>query len=494
MPFKSLRYRPGRAQIWGFNALRTNRWKNEISFLTRMPAGAGQQALQHGVAWRRRSWAWRRRPGSKNLEIKPYAISDLTSDLNASPRISNDLSGDVGVDVKYGLTQNLTADFTYNTDFAQVEADEQQVNLTRFSLFFPEKREFFLENQGTFAFGGAATSGQMALGGASDTPILFYSRRIGLNRGPGGADRGRRAPDRPARPVQPRRAEHSVRRRAGVGSAGDEFLGRAAEARHPAPEQRRRAVHGTIGRTRRRRHERGVRRRRDIRLLRQSGDQYVLGADAHRRPAGRGHQLSRAAGLRRRPLRRPAGAPRRRRQLQSGSRVRAARRHAPELRPVPVQPAAAVDQRRSASSRGPARWPTSRTAPAGWRRASMDGEFAIEFQNSDRFSVGVQRHLRVSPAPVPHRVRRHAARRRLRLRQRADRLQLRPAAAGVRQLRWPSTARSTAATRRRISLSRGRDEHRRRSCRSSRAYRSIGSIWRRARSRPIWSARASPTR
>ena len=56
--------------------------------------------------------------------------------------------------MKYGVTQNLTADFTYNTDFAQVEADEQQVNLTRFSLFFPEKREFFLENQGMFAFGG----------------------------------------------------------------------------------------------------------------------------------------------------------------------------------------------------------------------------------------------------------------------------------------------------------------------------------------------------
>ena len=61
--------------------------------------------------------------------------------------------------MKYGITQNLTTDFTYNTDFAQVEADEQQVNLTRFSLFFPEKREFFLENQGTFAFGGATTSG-----------------------------------------------------------------------------------------------------------------------------------------------------------------------------------------------------------------------------------------------------------------------------------------------------------------------------------------------
>ena len=60
--------------------------------------------------------------------------------------------------IKYGVTENLTADFTVNTDFAQVEADEQQVNLTRFSLFFPEKREFFLENQGTFGFGGTRSA------------------------------------------------------------------------------------------------------------------------------------------------------------------------------------------------------------------------------------------------------------------------------------------------------------------------------------------------
>ena len=116
-------------------------------------------------------------PGSRNLDIKPYAISDLTTDATASPAISNDLGGDVGLDVKYGVTQNLTADFTYNTDFAQVEADEEQVNLTRFSLFFPEKREFFLENQGLFQFGGATGR----FGG--DTPILFFSRRIGLDQG-----------------------------------------------------------------------------------------------------------------------------------------------------------------------------------------------------------------------------------------------------------------------------------------------------------------------
>ena len=87
--------------------------------------------------------------------MKPYVLSDLATDRNAVPRVSNDISGNVGVDVKYGVTQNLTADLTINTDFAQAEADEQQVNLTRFSLFFPEKRDFFLENAGLFGFSGA---------------------------------------------------------------------------------------------------------------------------------------------------------------------------------------------------------------------------------------------------------------------------------------------------------------------------------------------------
>ena len=66
-------------------------------------------------------------------------MTDLAA---ATPRV-NETSGSAGVDIKYGLTQSLTADFTYNTDFAQVEVDEQQVNLTRFNQFFPEKREFF---------------------------------------------------------------------------------------------------------------------------------------------------------------------------------------------------------------------------------------------------------------------------------------------------------------------------------------------------------------
>jgi Domain of unknown function (DUF5916) len=177
IPFKSLRYSPGRAQIWGFNARRNNKWKNEISYLNRIPPAMGMGRGDFSASLYATVVGIDAPPGSKNLEVKPYATSDLTSDLTASPRVVNDLGGDVGVDAKYGITQNLTSDFTYNTDFAQVEADEQQVNLTRFSLLFPEKREFFLENAGTFAFAGA---GGNQMGGSGDVPILFYSRRIGL--------------------------------------------------------------------------------------------------------------------------------------------------------------------------------------------------------------------------------------------------------------------------------------------------------------------------
>ena len=85
----------------------------------------------------------------KNIRVKPYALTS-GSRVTTEP-MAGDFQG--GVDVKYGVTTGLVWDFTVNTDFSQVEADEQQVNLTRFNLFFPEKRDFFLENQGIFAFG-----------------------------------------------------------------------------------------------------------------------------------------------------------------------------------------------------------------------------------------------------------------------------------------------------------------------------------------------------
>ena len=180
IPFKSLRYRPGRTQLWGFQLRRTIPRLNESDYLTRLDQGAGRGAIAQ--VSRAATLVGVETPDSTGLfEIKPYVIGDVSSDLTASPAVSNQGSGNVGLDiVEYGVTQNLTADFTVNTDFAQVEADEQQVNLTRFSLFFPEKREFFLENQGAFGFGGA---GRGRFGGSAETPIMFYSRQIGLSGG-----------------------------------------------------------------------------------------------------------------------------------------------------------------------------------------------------------------------------------------------------------------------------------------------------------------------
>ncbi|MFQ5571113.1 MAG: DUF5916 domain-containing protein [Rhodothermales bacterium] len=112
--------------------------------------------------------------GQKPIYVTPYALGGLnqTTELNTAETAydrHDDPTEDIGLDVKYSLTSNLTLDVTANTDFAQVEADDQQVNLTRFSLFFPEKRQFFQERSSVFDFN---TGGQTR---------LFYSRRIGLS-------------------------------------------------------------------------------------------------------------------------------------------------------------------------------------------------------------------------------------------------------------------------------------------------------------------------
>jgi hypothetical protein len=183
IPFKSLRYRGSGEQIWGINMRRIVRWKNEATYLTRVPSQYGTQGIYRlSVAG---TLVGLQTPAqSKNIEVKPYVVSSLTTDHAAAVPYANDLLGDAGVDFKYGLTRSLIADFTYNTDFAQVEEDLQQVNLTRFSLFFPEKRDFFLEGQGIFAFGGASAGGGGGGGSAApDVPILFFSRRIGLSGG-----------------------------------------------------------------------------------------------------------------------------------------------------------------------------------------------------------------------------------------------------------------------------------------------------------------------
>ncbi|MGE3844201.1 MAG: carbohydrate binding family 9 domain-containing protein, partial [Vicinamibacterales bacterium] len=113
LPFRSIRYRPGRTQLWGFNVLRTARWKNELSVLTPVPAGRGNSSAQYAPLTAT-VVGIEAPPPAMNLDIKPYAIATLTS----TPDVVNELDADGGLDVKYSITQNLTADFTYNSDFA----------------------------------------------------------------------------------------------------------------------------------------------------------------------------------------------------------------------------------------------------------------------------------------------------------------------------------------------------------------------------------------
>ena len=180
IPFKSLRYQAGSIQLWGVNFRRIVRSKNELSYLTPIDPGFRERGLLQ--VSRAATVVGIEVPSkSVNLELKPYVTSGLRTDLDATAPFENDFEADVGFDTKYGVTKGLIADFTLHTDFAQVEADDQQVNLTRFGLFFPEKREFFLEGQGIFAFGGAGNSrGGGGGGGGGDEPILFFSRRIGI--------------------------------------------------------------------------------------------------------------------------------------------------------------------------------------------------------------------------------------------------------------------------------------------------------------------------
>ena len=186
----------------------------------------------------------------RRLEHRPPSASGIRHVLDR----------DFGFDVKYGLTKRLAADFTYNTDFAQAEVDDQQINLTRFNLFYPEKREFFLEGQGLFTFGGASS----ALNGSGETPLLFFSRRIGLNNGQtvpiqaGGRAAGQ------GRALQHRRPQHPHRRRSPSRALvpATTFVGDPRQARHPAAQQHRRHRHRAHALARRRRHQLRRRRRR----------------------------------------------------------------------------------------------------------------------------------------------------------------------------------------------------------------------------------------
>jgi hypothetical protein len=182
IPFRSLRYRGSGPQTWGVNIRRNVRWKNELSYLSPVPRQYGARGILR-LSQAATLAGIEPPPAGLNLDVKPYAVATANADRAIDPSFENEYDGDAGFDLKYGITQSLTADFTYRTDFSQVEDDDQQVNLTRFNPLFPEKREFFLEGQGIFAFGGAQTSASSGSGTATaavNTPVLFFSRRIGL--------------------------------------------------------------------------------------------------------------------------------------------------------------------------------------------------------------------------------------------------------------------------------------------------------------------------
>ena len=151
IPFRSIRFQED-SRIWGINFRRLVRWKSEASFLTHIPASYARNGLYRTAS--AATLVGIEAPGGlRNIDVKGYALGSTLTNRAATPAISNHGDGEFGADVKWAVTQNYVADFTYNTDFAQVEDDEQQVNLTRFKLLFPEKREFFVESAQFFTFG-----------------------------------------------------------------------------------------------------------------------------------------------------------------------------------------------------------------------------------------------------------------------------------------------------------------------------------------------------
>ncbi|MCG6956147.1 MAG: carbohydrate binding family 9 domain-containing protein [Gemmatimonadetes bacterium] len=176
IPFATLRYNPSPGeQVWGINFSRRIRHLNEESNWAPTP----RQFKLYKFSMEGTLTGLRDLEGGRNLWIKPYVLGDHAR--QPTDRGHHSVStGDVGLDAKWGLTPRLTLDLTTNTDFSQVEVDQEQVNLTRFSLFFPEKRDFFLENEGTFAFQDVQIRNYHT-GSSSSSFKLFHSRRIGLS-------------------------------------------------------------------------------------------------------------------------------------------------------------------------------------------------------------------------------------------------------------------------------------------------------------------------
>lgn len=172
IPFRTLRFTDNEQLHFGLNLFRNIRRKNEQVYWSPIPrrfnlyrvSMAGQLKLASTVA------------RGRNLRLKPALNFGLNQVTGPETEISSE--GDVSADVKYSVSPSLTLDLAVNPNFSQVEVDTQQINLTRFDLFFPEKREFFLENEGFFHFGDI--QGERGPNPEAETR-LFHSRRIGLS-------------------------------------------------------------------------------------------------------------------------------------------------------------------------------------------------------------------------------------------------------------------------------------------------------------------------
>jgi len=162
IPFTTLRYGSGEAQTWGLNLVRSIRRKSEEAFWSFIPRQFSLMKIS-----RAGTLEGLQVPSQRVLTATPYALAGVERNFAVDPEARR--RGDVGGEIKYGVTPSLTLDLTYNTDFAQVEVDEQRTNLTRFPLFFPEKRPFFLENAGIFS------------AGTPQAVDLFFTRRIGID-------------------------------------------------------------------------------------------------------------------------------------------------------------------------------------------------------------------------------------------------------------------------------------------------------------------------
>jgi len=172
IPFQTLRFQSGEERIWGINLSRVIPRKREEAYwspISRDYGWTGKYRVE--VYGHLMGLGKLKQPG--DFEVKPFALAGMQRDFEAGGPEERKLSG--GIDAKYHLTPNLTADLSWNTDFAQVEADQEQTNLTRFELFYPEKRDFFLEGAAIFRFGERFYFPFLP------ASVLFFSRRIGLS-------------------------------------------------------------------------------------------------------------------------------------------------------------------------------------------------------------------------------------------------------------------------------------------------------------------------